>query len=72
MNAKELSELFSGDDVLCMIQDKVESLGSQKAAAKYFGISEQYLSDVLAKNRPIPEACSDKLMLVKFVCWRAK
>ena len=62
MNAKELSELFSGDDVLCMIQDKVESPGSQKAAAKYFGISEQYLSD----------ACSDKLMLVKFVCWRAK
>lgn len=62
-------EAFSGDDVLCMIQDKIDALGSQKATAQYFGISEQFLCDILLKRRAISERIAEKLMLRKFVCW---
>jgi len=41
------------DEVRAMIRDKCMAMGSQKAVAEAFGVSQQFLGDVLLRNRAL-------------------
>lgn len=53
--------MSKNDVVLGAILFEIRKIGSQKAAAKKWGISPQYLQDVLSGRRPITEKLAAKV-----------
>lgn len=63
---------MTADDVRKLIREKAERLGSQKALAAQLGVSDQYISDLLAGRRDIPTQGDflDALGLECRISWR--
>jgi plasmid maintenance system antidote protein VapI len=54
-------EEITQEELLQVIQEMVGSWGSQKAVADHLGISNAYMSDILAGNRTISGEVAKKL-----------
>ena len=53
--------------IILRIQDAVAEAGSRKELAKQWGISQQYLSDLLRGRREASDRILDKLGLIRVV-----
>jgi plasmid maintenance system antidote protein VapI len=51
VNKKILSE----DEMLSLLQERVDQVGSQVIVSQESGVSRQYINDMLHRNRPISE-----------------
>lgn len=57
------------DGLLSLLRSKVAEYGTQKEAAKFFGISSQFLNDVLLGRREPSAAISNGLGLAPCMIW---
>lgn len=60
---------YGAQEVLNLIKDQIEFMGSQKAYAKYCGISAQYLNDIIRGRRNISPKILKKLSLKKKITY---
>jgi hypothetical protein len=54
-------EEITQEELLQVINEMVSTWGSQKAVADHLEISNAYMSDILAGNRPVSDAVARKL-----------
>ena len=60
------------DDVLSMLRKAVKDAGSQRWLARSWGVSEQFLSDVLRNNRRPTYAILENLGIEATIVYRRK
>ena len=58
------------EEILNVIRQMVDKWGSQKAVADHLDISNAYMSDILAGNRPVSNAVARSLGYTKIVKYR--
>jgi plasmid maintenance system antidote protein VapI len=58
------------EEILEIINQMVSKRGSQKAVADHLGISNAYMSDIIAQNRPVSDSVAKRLGYTKIVKFR--
>lgn len=59
-------------ELIAQIRDSVLDFGGQKAAAKEWGISAQYLNDILRGRRDVGQSVLDAMGFERIVLYKVK